>query len=375
MYNNFLDRQKLRFDLKIILTIIFTLTVFGLLFIYSSSCVFASEKFGSSFYFVKKQFIGLLISLIIFFIASYIPLGFIKKYSPLFFFISLIITLLTLVPGIGRTIHGSCRWIAFGGLAFQPSELLKVTLFLYLGNIVEKKRFKTFSFLSTYLPLLVILGLTLVVLLMQPDFGLTVTLFVTFFIVLFIVRLKLKYLLFTILGALPAIGFLILLKPYRIKRLFTYINPWSDPQGAGFQIIQSLIAIGAGGTTGVGVAQSKQKFFYLPMQHTDFIFSIIAEETGFIGSSVIIFLFGVFLYLGIKIALKLKSFYATFITLSFVILLSLQSIINIGVASGILPTKGIGLPFVSYGNSCLISSFAMIGFIVNSVLDNDYSRV
>jgi cell division protein FtsW len=371
--NNFLDQQKLRFDLKIILTIVFTLTILGLLFIYSSSCIFASEKFGSSFYFVKKQVLGLFLALLLFVIASYVPLNLIRKFSFLLFFGSLFITFLTLIPGIGRTIHGSCRWLAIGGFAFQPSELLKISLFLYLANVAEKKRYKNFSFISTYLPLLLILGLTVVVLLMQPDFGLTVTLFVTFFIVFFIVRLQFKYLLITLLSALPAIFFLILLKPYRIKRLFTYLNPWSDPQGAGFQIIQSLIAIGAGGSTGVGIAQSKQKFFYLPMQHTDFIFSIIAEETGFIGSFIIVFLFGLFLYLGIKIALKLKSFYAMFITLSFVILLSLQSIINIGVAAGIFPTKGIGLPFVSYGNSCLISSFIMIGLIVNSVLDNNYA--
>lgn len=370
--NNYLDQDKLRSDLKIILTIVFSLTIFGLLFIYSSSCIFACEKFGSSFYFVKKQLIGLFLAFIVFLICSYIPINFVKKYSSLFFLFSLFLTFLTLVPGIGRIIHGSCRWISFGGFAFQPSELLKVSLFLYVGNIVEKKRYKSFSFFSAIFPLLIILGLTLITLLMQPDFGLTVTLFTTFFLVLFVVRLKFKYLLFTFLLSVPAIVFLILLKPYRLKRLFTYLNPWSDPQGSGFQIIQSLIAIGAGGSTGVGIAQSKQKFFYLPMQHTDFIFSIIAEETGFLGSVVVVSLFIIFLYIGIKIALKLKSFYGMFISLSFVILLSLQSIINIGVASGIFPTKGIGLPFVSFGSSCLISSFAMIGLIVNAVLDNNY---
>ena len=372
MYNNFLEQQKLRFDLKIILTIVFILTPFGILFIYSSSCIFAAEKFDSSFYFVKKQLIGLLLSLIAFFIATYIPLDFIKKVSSLLFLLSLGLTCATLVPGLSRSIHGSSRWLSIYGFVFQPSELLKITLFLYLGNLIERKRYKNFSFFSIYLPLLLVLGVAVSILLLQPDFGLTVLLFVTFFILLFVVRLKIKYLIITLLSALPALAFLIFLKPYRLKRLFTYLNPWSDPQGSGFQIIQSLIAIGAGGSTGVGIAQSKQKFFYLPMQHTDFIFSIIAEETGFVGSFVIIFLFSMFLYLGIKIAVRLKSFYSMFITLSFVIMLSLQSIINIGVASGVFPTKGIGLPFVSYGNSCLISSFVMIGLIVNSVLDNFY---
>lgn len=367
---DFYVRQRTKFDLKVLLSLVFILAMIGLLFIYSSSCIFAGEKFGSSLYFVKKQLLGLVASTVVFFICAKVPLGALKKLSFVFFVGALFLTALTLVPGFGRTIHGSSRWLLIGGFAFQPSELLKVTLFIYLAKVLENKQFKRFTFVGSYLPLLCIVGTTTLVLLMQPDFGLAVTLFTTFFLILFIFQLNWKHVILTVLSVVPALIFLILLKPYRLKRLFTYLNPWSDPQGAGFQIIQSLIAIGSGGFSGVGLSKSKQKFFYLPMQHTDFIFSIIAEEVGFLGCLVIILIFIMFLYLGIVLAFKLNSYYHRLIVLSFVILISLQSVINIGVACGLLPTKGIGLPFVSYGNSCLISSFAMVGFITNAVLND-----
>lgn len=368
---SFYSKQRTKVDLKVLLFIVFILTFLGIVFIYSSSCIFAHEKFGSSLYFVKKQFFGFLLAFTAFIICSKVPLSFLKKMSFLIFAVSLLLTALTLVPGLGRSIHGSSRWLALPGLAFQPSELLKISLFLYLCKIIEKKRHKKFSFIGSYLPPLLIVVATTVVLLLQPDFGLVATLFMTFFVILFIFQLSWVYILVTFLSALPAAGLLICLTPYRMKRLFTYLNPWNDPQGAGFQIIQSLIAIGNGGFTGVGLSQSKQKFFYLPMQHTDFIFSIIAEEVGFIGSAVIVMLFSLFLYFGIKIALELNNYYAKMVVLSFSILISLQSVINIGVACGLFPTKGIGLPFVSYGNSCLMSSFAMIGIIANAVLSDD----
>lgn len=365
---HFYARQELRFNVKFLLCIVFILSAVGLLFIYSSSCIFAQEKFGSSLYFLKKQLIGFFLGLILFVVCTRIPLGLIKKCAFLLFCGSLVLTALTLVPGLGRTIHGSSRWLALGFFAFQPSELLKLTLFLYLAKILEKKQHKPFTFFGSYVPLLAIVGLTMGVLLLQPDFGLAVTLFATFFLIVSIFYLKWSFIVGTLASGIPVIGFLIFLKPYRLKRLFVYLNPWHDPQGAGFQIIQSLIAIGSGGFSGVGLSKSKQKFFYLPMQHTDFIFSIIAEESGFLGSAIIVLLFALFLYTGMRVAYKLKNYYSMLISLSFVLFISLQAIINIGVASGLLPTKGIGLPFVSYGNSCLMSSFAMVGFIVNAVM-------
>ncbi|KKP35446.1 MAG: Lipid II flippase FtsW [candidate division TM6 bacterium GW2011_GWF2_32_72] len=363
----FYTAKFLKSNLKIFLSIIASLIIIGLLFIYSSSSVYALEKIGSSFYFVKKQILGVIIGIIGLIIFRFLSLDFIKSKSPFLFFGSLFLTALTLVPKIGTRIHGSSRWLNIGGFAFQPSELLKIFLLIYVAYFLEKQTGRLHSFKHGYLPFLIILGITSLILLKQPDFGLTVTLCTTCFAMFFIAEFKPKHLLMTIGAALPIIGLLIALKPYRVKRVLTFLNPWEDPQGAGFQIIQSLIAIGTGSFWGTGISNSKQKFFYLPMQHTDFIFSIIAEETGFIGSVILITLYILFLYYGIKIATLLKNNFAIFVVLGFTILNSLQATINLFVATGMMPTKGIGLPFVSFGNSALVCNLCMVGLIINIV--------
>ena len=357
-------------NLTIFLTIIALLILIGMVFIYSSSSVFALEKFGSPHYFVKKQLMGLALGLCGLFFFMLIPLALIQRCAPLFFFSSLLLTALTLVPGFSTTIHGSHRWLNLGGFTFQPSELLKISLILYFAYFLAKKQYHLSSFTRTYLPFLCILGLTSCILLAQPDFGQTITLCTTALLLFFIAQCQTKHLLITLIPLIPITGLLIYLKPYRLKRILTFLNPWDDPQGAGFQIIQSLIAIGSGSIGGVGIAQSKQKFFYLPMQHTDFIFSIIAEETGFIGSSILIFLYMLLLYIGIRIAWSLNNVFCIFTVLGFVILTSLQTIINLFVVTGLMPTKGIGLPFVSYGNSALICGLCMVGIVINCVQED-----
>ena len=339
----------------------------GLIFIYSSSSVYAMEKCGSSYYYALKQGIGLILGLIALTLGRILPFSFIKKCTPLFFFGSLGLTAMTMLPGISQRIHGSSRWLNIGGFGFQPSELLKISLVLYLAYFLEKKAHKSSSLAHTYIPLLIILGTTCIILLKQPDFGLTVTLFATAMAMLFMAQFQLKHMMIALAAIVPIIISLVIYKPYRLKRILTFMDPWSDPQGAGFQIIQSLIAIGSGGFWGVGITNSKQKFFYLPMQHTDFIFSIIAEEVGFIGSSCIVFLYILLLYYGIKIVWRLKDSYSMLATFGFIVLLSLQAVINLAVVTGLAPTKGIGLPFISYGNTALICSMAMLGLIMNMV--------
>lgn len=363
----FTTRSQLKSDLNTLIGITATLIIIGLLFIYSSSSVYALEQTGSSHYYLKKQTIGLLVGLVAFFIARYISLNFIELMTPLFFWSTWLLTALTMIPKLSHTIHGSSRWLAFGGFSFQPSELLKVAFILYVARFLAKKEKKKFTFTGSYLPFLVLLALVSIVLLRQPDFGLTVTLAATSMIMLFIGHLPLTHLLATLVACVPMVAFLIIKQPYRLKRIMTFLNPWNDPQGAGFQIIQSLIAIGSGSWWGSGISHSKQKFFYLPMQHTDFIFSIIAEETGFIGSSMILTLYLLFMYFGLKLAWQLKKSFSVYSALGLVILLTLQALINIFVVTGLLPTKGIGLPFVSYGNSSLVCSLAMIGLIANMV--------
>lgn len=366
----FTTRSQAKSDLNTLIGIVTTLIVIGLLFIYSSSSVYALEQTGLSHYYLKKQVIGLGVGLFGFVIARFISLRFVEAMTPLFFWGTWALTACTMIPQLTHTIHGSSRWLAFGGFSLQPSELLKVSFILYVAKFLAKKEKKKFTFTGSYLPFLVLLGLVSIVLLSQPDFGLTVTLALTSLTMLFIAHLPLTHLLVTLLACVPMIAFLIFTQPYRLKRIMTFLNPWDDPQGAGFQIIQSLIAIGSGNWWGSGISHSKQKFFYLPMQHTDFIFSIIAEETGFIGSCIILMLYLLFLYFGMKLAWQLKKSFSIYAALGMTILLSLQALINIFVATGLLPTKGIGLPFVSYGNSSLVCSLAMIGLIANMVDDS-----
>lgn len=353
-----------------LLGIIATLVIIGLLFIYSSSSIYAAQRFGSAHYFLKRQLIGVVLGFAGFFIARKVSQEFLYAWTPAFFFGSWFLTCLTLVPQLSSRIHGSSRWLSIAGFSFQPSELLKIAFIMYLARFLTKRKDKPFTFTAAYLPFLILTGLVGCVLLAQPDFGLAVTLITTAVALLFITGFPFLHLTVVAGILIPLAGALIYSQPYRLKRILIFLDPWKDPQGAGFQIIQSLIAIGSGSWWGSGISHSKQKFFYLPMQHTDFIFSIIAEETGFIGSTVIVLLFLLLAYYGMKIACQLKSTFATLTTLGFTILITLQGIINFCVATGLLPTKGIGLPFISYGNSSLICFLCMIGIMANFVDKN-----
>ena len=361
-----IQKKPLKNDLSFFVGITTILLVTGLLFIYSASSVFALEKYGSAHMYLKKQLIGLMLGLVAAFIIQWIPLSYIKKSTPYLFFASLGLTALPLITALGKNIHGSSRWVKLF-ISFQPSELLKIFFILYLAYFLTKKSKNNFSPLYNYFQLLAVIGLISIILLKQPDFGLMVTFIITTSIVLLIIKRHLKYGAITILAGIPLLFVLVIAKAYRLQRVLIFLNPWADPQGAGFQIIQSLIAIGSGGFFGTGIGHSKQKFFYLPMQHTDFIFSIIAEEAGFFGTTAIIFLFLLFLYFGLRIVWQLHQQFSQLATLGFVTIISLQALINICVTTGLAPTKGIGLPFISYGNTALVCQIIMIGIIISFV--------
>jgi cell division protein FtsW len=363
-------QRKSIFLLHMLLALVAMLLVIGLIFIYSASSVFALSTFGTSHYYLKRHLIGLCVGFASFAFIQFIPLPLLQRATPFLFYASLLLSAATLLPIIAHTIHGSSRWLTLCGFSFQPSELLKVTLPLYVSYFLEKNIKNHRPFIQSYIPLLFILGSVSLVLLKQPDFGLTMTLLVTTLMLLFVAQCNLKHIMYAI-GALGTFGlFLIAMRPYRIKRLLSFLDPWHDPQGSGFQIIQSLIAIGSGHVTGMGIGNSKQKFFYLPMQHTDFIFSIIAEETGFIGCLFLILLYVALLYVGISIALQLPTIFAQLTVIGYMILISLQTIINLAVTTGLAPTKGIGLPFISYGNTALVCNIMMIGIITHMVYES-----
>jgi len=354
-------------DLSVFLTIVATLILIGCLFVYSSSSVYALETFGTSLFFVKRQLIGLGVGLIALCIGRMIPLSLIKNTAPFLFVGSLGIVLLTLLPTFSRTIHGSSRWFSLAGFSFQPSELLKITLLFYVAYFLDKKSLKGHISIKQFIPFCGLIGLMCFALLKQPDFGMTITLLLTTIILFFCAHAHIQHIVITLVGLGISAIFLILFRPYRLQRVLTFLNPWQDPKGAGFQIIQSLIAIGSGSWLGTGIAHSRQKFFYLPMQHTDFIFSIIAEETGFIGCIFLITLFILLLYFGIRIAHQLSDTFSTLVVLGFMIIIHLQTVMNMAVTTGLAPTKGVGLPFVSYGNTSLVCYLFMIGVIINMV--------
>ena len=343
-----------------------SLIAIGFIFIYCASYVYALERFGSPSYFVKKQALGLLLGLIAFGSARFIPMSLLYRSTPLLTLAAIAISAMALLPGFGVVIHGSHRWLSLKLVTFQPSDLLKIGIVLYTAYFLSQPDRVHRWFIIKCMPLLAVLGVTSGILLFQPDFGLMITLLATTIIMLLIAQYHVRSILISIAMFVPVGLLLIVLKPYRLARIMTFLNPWKDPQGAGFQIIQSLIAIGAGGIKGLGIAHSKQKFYYLPMQHTDFIFSIIAEETGVLGTAVVIALFLALLYCGIKLALAAPDRYCFFVCIGLVVVMSLQTIINLAVVSGLAPTKGLGLPFISYGNSALITYMAMIGLVLNA---------
>lgn len=362
-------KQKITQDAAIIQIVVATLLIVGIIFIYSSSSFFSIEKYGTAFYYVKRQLIGLALGIIAYLVARNIPLSLLHKTSLISLIGSLLLTALPMINIIGKKIHGSHRWIHIFGFTFQPSECLKVAMIIYVASFLARKKNELHSLKKSYIPILIILGIVGIILLKQPDFGCAVTICATTLCMLFLANVNLKYLGYTVLASLPGMLTLAYLQPYRWRRILTYLDPWKDPQGSGFQIIQSLIAVGSGGLWGVGIAQSQQKFFYLPMQHTDFIFSIIAEEIGFIGSLFLITLFILFAFFGFKISWSLENLFATYLVQGVTILITLQTLINIFVSTGLAPTKGIGLPFISYGNTALICNLFMTGLIMNAAHD------
>jgi cell division protein FtsW len=354
------ERMK---TVQLLLGTVAILLIIGIICVYSASSVLALTHYGSAHYFLVKQLVGLLLGISIAIGMQKMEINTVKAAAPYLFWGSLLLTAATLLPSISHLIHGSRRWLAIAGFSFQPSELLKVTLPLYIATFLEKAYLNNTRRAVAYVVLGTIVSATSMVLLLQPDFGLTVTLLVTTLALLFIAQFNLRHIAY-LLGGLSIISIiLIAMRPYRIRRLLTFLDPWSDPRGAGFQIIQSLIAIGSGHWTGMGIGHSKQKFFYLPMQHTDFIFAIIAEEIGFIGCFFLIALYVLFLYAGLRLATMVPTLFAQLTIAGYTILIGLQTIINMAVATGLAPTKGMGLPFMSYGNSALIASCMMIGII------------
>jgi cell division protein FtsW len=336
----------------------------GLIMVWSSSYILASEMFGSSFHYILRQLVYLCLSLGVVYVVSKTKYTFWIKYGYLINILASLIVALTIIKGIGASAKGASRWLSFGGFSIQPGEIVKFTVILSALSFFEnwnkmdvKERLKHGG--TLFLPLILLIK--------QPDFGSFSICFIVISFVGFMSSFPRKYFYSSLfIGA--ALGVVVLFsQAYRVKRLLTYLDPWKNPHGSGFQIIQSYLAFANGALFGQGLGNSNEKLFYLPEAHNDFIFSVIGEETGFVGVMFIILLFIAFIYLGFKLVLKTNDRIGIILGSSIIFVLGLQALLNMGVVLGLLPTKGLNLPFISYGGSSLICNFFGIGLLLSVI--------
>lgn len=345
----------------------------GLMMIYSASHIWATDKFADSFYFVKRQGLFAVLGIALMFFVMQIHYLQWKKYVYIILFLSYLLLILVLIPGIGIVRGGAQSWIGIGIFSIQPAEFSKLALIIFLSTFLTSKNTEITSLKKGFIPSLFILFSTFGFIMLQPDLGTGIVLVLTCMLLIFIAGAKISH--FLSLAAMGGIAFvgLILSAPYRISRITAFLNPWEDPLGDGFQIIQSLYAIGPGGLLGVGFKNSLQKYFYLPEPQTDFIFSIFAEEYGFIGGVGLLILFILVLWRGIYIALKAPDAFSRFLAFGIVGMITIQVMINISVVIGLIPVTGITLPLLSYGGSSLVLCLFSIGILLNiSKFTKDY---
>lgn len=341
------------------------LVAIGLVSVYSASSIIAEHAYGDGFLFLRHQAMNVLVGVVVLVVVSKIPYHWYRQITYPLLFVSIIALVLVLIPGIGRKIHGATRWIRFGPITIQVSEFAKLALIIYLSYSLEKKVDKIKSFSIGFLPHVLVGAILSGLALLEPDFGTALVFLSLVFILLFISGAKITYLAGSIFAGLPVLYLLVWNVPYRLERILGFINPWADPYKRGYHLVHSIMAVSSGGFWGVGLGKSYQKLFYLPEPHTDFIMAVIAEELGLFGVLAIVLLFGVILWRGILIAKNAPDLFGMYLASGIITMICLQAAINMGVVTGVLPTKGLPLPFVSYGGSSLVASLAGIGIVLN----------
>ena len=351
-------------DLKLFITIII-LSVFGVVMVYSASFVWAEYKFNDPFKFVKNQLVFLIIGIFLMIMISKINYKIYYEKANIIFFITTILLILVLIPGIGTIRNGSRSWFGIGSFGIQPSEAVKLALIIFTSKYITNNSKNLKSFSKGLFPILGITFLVFGLIMLQPDFGTGFIIIVTIIGMLFISGANLKFFLYLFLLGIFGITGLIIIAPYRLKRILSFLNPWSDPLGSGFQIIQSLYAIGPGGLFGYGFLNSRQKHFYLPEPQTDFIFSIISEEFGILGIIIVSILFLIIILESFKIARKVKEPFGKYLTFGISFGLAFQALLNLMVVVGLVPVTGVTLPFLSYGGSSLLITLCSMGIILN----------
>ncbi len=346
--------------------------------VYSSTSVITPEMIEkgegkvSQFHYLKKQLLALLLGAILMFAAYKVKLEFVRKMAVPLLILSLIVLLLVFTS-LGITVNGARRWIRLLFLSFQPSELVKLAMIVFLAWYMSRENFKKNNIIYFFIPIF-IMAVFQGIFLRQPDFGAAVSLAILTISMMFLGGIRLAYIGGVSLIALISFGALLAAKSYRVKRLTAFLNPWEDPLGSGFQLIQSYIALGSGGLTGVGLGESKQKLLFLPEVHTDFIFSLIGEEGGFIAAIIVIFLFSLLFLRGIIIVRRANNLFPHLIASGITLMIAIQALINFFVVTGLAPTKGLPLPFISYGGSSMIVNLIAVGLLLNVSRGQEYLK-
>lgn len=343
------------------------LLAIGLLMVASTSIVVSERQFGEPFHFLLRQVVYLLLGIGVGGLAFRLPILFWEKIGFALLLLSLGLLSLVLVHGIGRQINGSMRWLGFGPLGFEVSEFAKLAVIIYMAGYLVRHAKEVSTQLRGFIKPLCVLGIVALLLLKEPDFGAATVITVTCLGMLFLAGVRLWQFAVLLAIVITALATLAITSPYRLERVTTFLNPWANQFDSGYQLTQSLIAFGRGGWFGVGLGDSVQKLFYLPEAHTDFLFAVITEELGLIGSLVIIALFGIVVVRAMQIGRKAYvngRFFAAFLAYGLGMIFALQAMVNIGVNVGVLPTKGLTLPLMSYGGSSLIMMCAIAGILL-----------
>lgn len=352
------------YDIALMFPVLFLVGI-GIVMVYSASSALALKKFGSDFYFLKKQAIFALFGILILVVCKHVPYTLYRRLTYPLLLLSIVFLVAVHIPGFTYTAWGSSRWLRIGSFSFQPSEFARFALIIYLAYSLNKKITDIKDFYIGFLPHVIVLSVFALLIFIQPDFGSIIILGMITWLMMFIGGVRLLHLITAFVLILPLAYLFLTSAEYRVNRLMTFLNPWQYPTGDGYQMIHSFMAFGSGGIWGAGIGKGYQKLFYLPEPHTDFIFSVIGEELGLIGVFIILGLYFMILWRGIRIARNAEDLFGTFLAMGFTSVITLQACINMGVALGLLPTKGLTLPFLSYGGTSLLINMACIGILLN----------
>ena len=337
----------------------------GVVMVYSASAIVAADRFRDPYFFLKKQLFWALLGAVAMLAAVRVDYRRLEKLVVPALIVAGVLLVLVLVPPFGQAINGTRRWIRLGIVSFQPAELAKLALVIYLAAFVARRQEQLGDIRRGLLPPLLVAGAFAALVFVQPDLGNCLTLVTLTFGLLYLAGSPARYLGWALAPALPLLVIAIWAAPYRLRRMTAFWDPWSDPRGSGFQIIQSWLAFGNGGLLGQGVGGSRQKLFYLPESHTDFIFAVIGEELGFVGAVVFVALFAVLVWRGLRIGLRTPEPFGAYLALGITLLIATQVLVNLGVVTGLLPTKGLPLPFISFGGSALLMTMLSTGVLLN----------